>query len=178
MALWFLVGSLVRGSEWVGRKVAPDRLGGRHLLIAAAGMMIFAVPASVYSYLVAPDWAWMYWLDPRPLPAAVVIPASVAVDVLALVAGARLNRWAAGRFGLPGGAAVHLAGVAAIGVLTAVGWSQLMHVGDAQAFAAGTATPLWRVQPLFTLFLVSGAGFGLTLAGMSFLAGRKPRAAA
>jgi hypothetical protein len=172
--LWFIVGSLVRGSELVGKRVPDDRVGGRHLALMALAMAVFALPVSIYTYVLAPDWAWMYWVDPRPLPQVVVIVACAIADVLALVLGARLNVAAARRFGMAGGAAVHFLGVVPLAIVSLVGWARLARVGDASAFASGTATPLWQMKPFFPIVLAGGAGVGLALGVLSWHASRRP----
>jgi hypothetical protein len=176
LILWFLVGSLVRGAEWVGRRVPPTRLGGRHLVGAAIGMLCFAEPASIYSYLRAPDWAWMYWVDPRTLAPGVAILVTGIGNALAFCAGAAANAAASRAVGIRGGAAVHGIGLCALAVLTVVGWTRLMHVGDRIAFAAGAAEPLWQSRPLFPIFLALGAAIGGVVGLASFSATRRRRA--
>lgn len=45
----------------------------RHFQISFAYLVIFAIGVALVCYIIEPDWMWMYFLDYRKIPTAVVV---------------------------------------------------------------------------------------------------------
>jgi len=127
---------------------------------------------SLTLYALNPDWMWMYWVDPRALPAGIQALAFVMYEVC-FVAGFLLAAELARRSGWL------LAGItaAAITTLEITARTRLFRFGTIDEFRAGTAAPAIGTNPLTVqteFWLVAVAGL-ISLAAMALLLVRLAR---
>ena len=121
------------------------------------------VPVSLYLYVVHPEWAWMYFIDPNRVPGLAVIPLMAAHGALVFVGwfgGAWLQRRPdhrkAIRIGLAAGAAVTL-------LVTGLAWSRLSVSATYLGFAHKASVGLFVVElgyALLVTLLAVGASAG------------------
>lgn len=155
---------------------SPRLLATRAFLWGLASLHVGVVAVSAALYAMAPDWMWMYWVDPDALPLAVVALAFAlyeAAYVAGFALGAELER-------LRRGAGWAAAGVlfALISAAEATTRTRLFHFGSREEFLAGRAPggirldPL-RVEPEMWVLLASGV---LSTAAIAYLVWRLARA--
>jgi hypothetical protein len=105
-------------------------------VVLHAGMIV--APIALYFYLVHPEWAWMYLVDPAKLSGLAVLPLVVGHAALVGVGwytGAFLIRTDRKRpflYGIAGTAVVSL-------VFLALGWSRLSHAATYAGWKLGGA---------------------------------------
>lgn len=165
--------------------VAPSRVATRPFRWGLAYLHVGVIAISLVLYAMNPDWMWMYWVDPRALPVAVV-GAAFALYEVCFLAGfflateidrrRRTLTWvvAAGMF----------AAIIAAEIATRV---RLLHFGTIDEFAAGRA-PLgidldpFRLEPEMAVVLgaacVATAALGLLVWRLSRMDRRRFGAAA
>lgn len=124
---------------------APERgwWRSRALIGGAVAAGVFTITALV-SYAVAPDWMWMYFLEPDTVEWAVfVMPGAYAFTFL-------LGFWSAVTLKTLGTGAVVRAAVVALlleVVVIGVTWDRYHQVGTASQWDAGRAHELFTASP-------------------------------
>jgi hypothetical protein len=115
----------------------------RALLAGAIAAGVFTLTA-LASYAIAPDWMWMYFLDPDPVSWVVfVIPAAYAFTFL-------LGFWSAIALKPLGGQAIARAAVVSLileAVVIGITWERYSEVGTAAEWSAGRANELFSLSP-------------------------------
>jgi hypothetical protein len=139
---------------------APQRdwWRSRALIAGAIAAGAFTLTALI-SYAIAPDWMWMYFLDPDGVEWAVfVMPAAYAFTFL-------LGFWSAIALAALGRGAVVRAAVVALlleVVVIGITWDRYHQVGTASEFSSGRAHELFTAAP-------SGPARSISLMGPVFL---------
>lgn len=109
-----------------------------------AGLMTTGVftAAALLSYMVAPDWMWMYFADPEEMSGVVkVIPAAYFFTFL-LGFAAALGLRRSGRLWQAAGLAL-----AAEGAIVALTWDRYHRIGTKEEWEEGTAAELFATKP-------------------------------
>jgi hypothetical protein len=131
----------------------------RALMAGAIAAGVFTLTALV-SYAIAPDWMWMYFLEPDAVEWAVfVMPVAYAFTFL-------LGFWSAIALGALGRATVARAAVVALlleVMVIGITWDRYHQVGTASEFEAGRAHELFTAAP-------TGPARSIGLMGPVFLA--------
>jgi len=138
----------------------------RYFLGALAFQTFFCMPLAVYCYVVFPDWCWMYWVDSRTIPHALVI-AAFADYYVWMAAGFALGLWAERRKkGL--GWKVLRTTILVLLIFCALTYHRLFFVGSLEEFHAGRLPSLLGRPLLLGLLLL---GFGMAFIALVLILG-------
>ena len=133
-----------------GALARESRPAGRTFYAGAIVAASFGGVALV-SYVVAPDWMWMYFLDPDEVAWAVpfVLAGYLFTFVLGFAAARGLRELPRAIWGLAAGA-----GVLEI-VSLALTWDRYRNVGTAAEWTSGDAAPLFTSSPSGDVLVIS-----------------------
>lgn len=139
----------------------------RYFLGALAFQTLFCMPLAVYCYVVFPDWCWMYWIDSRTVPAALVI-AAFADYYVWMTAGFALGFYAERRETGLGWKVLRTAFLVLL-AFCALTYRRLFFVGSLAEFSSGAIPSLLGRPLLFGLLII---GFGLAFFALVLILSR------